>query len=111
MRIGHVRERQGAAGAPWRLAASFAAGSLWLDLEIVRRRLVAADPRRAHNSTLFRQPITTLDDHLGRGLRIEALHELVDGFRAAGDPGDDDAVLEPADLAFGPPVLRPASFR
>ena len=108
MRVGHVRERNGAAGAPWRLAAS-AGGSTWLDLEIVRRRLVAADPRRAHNSILYRQPITILDDHLARGLRIDALAELVDGFAARAE--DDDAVLDPADLAFGPPVLRPPSFR
>ena len=85
----------------------------WLDLEVVRRRLVAADPRRAHNAVLFRQPITTLDDHLARGLRIEALGELVDGFMAAGGaPGeDDDAVMGEGDLAFGPPILRPPSFR
>ena len=49
--------------------------------------------------------------HLVAMISCKPLHELVDGFRAAGDPGDDDAVLEPADLAFGPPVLRPASFR
>ena len=111
MRVGHVRERHGPAGALWRLAASVDASSSWLDLEVVRRRLVAEDPRRAHNSTLFRQPVTTLDDHLGRGFRIEALRELVDGFAPAGDAGDDDAVLEQVDLAFGPPVLRPGSFR
>ena len=111
MRVGHVRERHGPAGAPWRLAASAGTSSQWLDLEVLRRRLVTADSRRAHNSSLFRQPITTLDDHLGRGLRIEALRELVDDFAAAGDARDDDAVLEQVDLAFGPPVLRPASFR
>ncbi len=114
MRIAHVRERHGAAGAPWRLAAatSWQAGP-WLDLEVVRRRLVAADDRRAHNSVLFRQPITTLDDHLARGLRIEALGELVEGFAAAGGARDeeDDAVLGEANLAFGPPILRPPSFR
>jgi fumarylacetoacetate (FAA) hydrolase len=114
MRIGHVRERRGAAGAPWRLAASATGSSgtasgAWLDLEVVRRRLLAADPRRAHNAILYRQPVTTLDDHLARGLRIEALAELVDGFTARDD--DDDAVLDPDDLAFGPPILRPPSFR
>ena len=79
----------------------------------MRRRLVAGDSRRAHNAVLFRQPITTLDEHLGRGLRIEALAELVDGFDAArgARDGDDDAVLAEADLAFGPPILRPPSFR
>jgi len=111
VRIGHGRERHGPAGTPWRLAASAGAAGTWLDLEIVRRRLVSADPRRAHNAILFRQPITTLDDHLGRGLRIEALRELVEGFAPVGDAGDDDAVLEQADIAFGPPVLRPGSFR
>jgi fumarylacetoacetate (FAA) hydrolase len=110
VRIGHVRERHGPAGTPWRLAASAGATGTWLDLEIVRRRLVSADPRRAHNAILFRQPITTLDDHLGRGLRIEALRELVEGFAPVGG-ASDDAVLDHADLAFGPPVLRPASFR
>ena len=113
MRVGHVRERNGPAGAPWRLAAATRAGNLWLDLEPARRRLVSADSRRAHNSVLFRQPITTLDDVLARGLRIEALGEILDGFAAGGrvlDP-EDDAVLGAANLAFGPPVLRPSSFR
>jgi fumarylacetoacetate (FAA) hydrolase len=114
VRVAHVRERNGAAGAPWRLAAAATwRDGPWLDLEVVRRRLVDADQRRAHNSVLFRQPITTLDDHLLRGLRIEALAELVDGFTAGGGArdDDDDAVLEEADLAFGPPILRPPSFR
>jgi fumarylacetoacetate (FAA) hydrolase len=84
----------------------------WLDLEVVGRRLLARDPRRAHNAILFRQPITTLDDHLARGLRIEALAELIEGFGALGEPDeDDDAVLDPRDLRFGPPILRPPAFR
>jgi len=116
MRVAHVRERHGAAGAPWRLAAfagADGASASWLDLEVVRRRLIATDPRRAHNAILYRQPITTLDDHLARGLRLEALGELVEAFAAAGGARnpDDDAVLEAADVAFGPPVLRPPSFR
>jgi fumarylacetoacetate (FAA) hydrolase len=113
VRVGHVRELRGAAGAPWRLAAAATWGEgPWLDLEVVRRRLVAADPRRAHNSILFRQPITTLDDHLARGLRIEALAELLDEFAGGGGPrDDDDAVLAEGDLAFGPPVLHPPTFR
>jgi len=113
MRVGHVRERHGAAGAPWRLAASGTAAGSWLDLEVVRRRLLVVDPRRAHNASLFRQSITTLDDHFARGLRIDALAELVEGFTNAGGPddADDDAVLAVADLAFGPPILRPPSFR
>jgi fumarylacetoacetate (FAA) hydrolase len=113
VRIAHVRERHGPAGSPWRLAAAAAAGpARWLDLEVVRRRLVAADPRRAHNATLFRQPLTTLDELLGRGLRIAALGELVDGFAKAGEADPDDAaVLDEADLAFGPPILRPPALR
>jgi fumarylacetoacetate (FAA) hydrolase len=112
MRVAHVRERHGAAGAPWRLAAAAAGQGAWLDLEVARRRLVAADPRRAHNAILFRQPLTTLDDVLTRGLRIEALGEIVDGLAGGGPPSeDDDAVLDASDLAFGPPILRPPSFR
>ena len=122
MRIAHVRELHAAAGAPWRLAAALGGPAVvnpdpprWLDLEVARRRLAAADPRRAHNSVLFRQPVTTLDDHLSRGLRVEALAELVDGMATAGadaeiDP-DDDAVLGAGDLRFGPPILRPPAFR
>jgi fumarylacetoacetate (FAA) hydrolase len=110
--VGHVRERNGPAGAPWRLAASSGAGRPWLDLEVARRRLVAADSRRAHNSILFRQPLATLDDVLERGLRIEALGEVVDAATVAGPRDEDDeAFLVEADLAFGPPILRPPSFR
>jgi len=112
VRIGHVRERNGPAGAPWRLAASASASRPWIDLEVARRRLVAADARRAHNALLFRQPLTTLDDVLERGLRIEALGEIVDGATGAGPrDADDEAFLDEADLAFGPPILRPPSFR
>jgi fumarylacetoacetate (FAA) hydrolase len=114
MRVGHVRERLAPAGAAWRLAASPSLDGPWIDLEPARRRLVAADARRAHNSALFRQPITTLDDVLARGFRIEALRELVEGVAASGGAGldpDDDLALDEADLAFGPPVLRPPSFR
>jgi fumarylacetoacetate (FAA) hydrolase len=61
---------------------------------------------------LHRRPVTTLDDHLGAGLRVEALADLVEGFapRGAG-PDDDDALLDAAALTFGPPILRPPSFR
>ena len=112
MRIAHVREGTGPAGAPWRLAVAAPAGDHWLDLEPARRRLVAADPRRAHNSILFRQPITTLDEVFARGIRIEALGEILEGFTAGGglDEGDD-VVQAASNLAFGPPVLRPPSFR
>jgi len=112
MRVAHVRERLGPAGQPWRLAAS-SGGGPWLDLEVVRRRLLTADPERGHNAVLFRQPIATLDDLLSRGLRIAALGELLDGFAASGGArdADDDAVLDPVDLRFGPPILRPPAFR
>ncbi len=112
MRVAHVRERHGAAGAPWRLAAA-APGGEWLDLEPARRRLALADPRLAHNSMLFRQPITTLDDLIARGIRIEALGEILDAFEAVGGARDedDDVVLGVANLAYGPPILRPPGFR
>jgi fumarylacetoacetate (FAA) hydrolase len=113
MRVGHIREKHAHAGAPWRLAAAQGPGAPWLDLEVVRRRLVAADARRAHNASLYRQPLSTLDEALARGLRLAALGELVDGFASLGGlrGGDDDAVLDAADLAFGPPILRPPAFR
>lgn len=113
MRIGHVRERHAPAGAPWRLAVSPGLGGPWLDADVVRRRLVAADPRRAHNESLFRQPLSTTDELLGRGLRLAALGELVEGFDAAGGARDDedDALLDQGDLVFGAPVLRPPAFR
>jgi len=112
MRVAHVRERHGPAGAPWRIAAAASADGPWLDLEVARRRLIASDPRRAHNALLFRQSLTTLDDMLARGLRIEALGEIVDGLAGGGLPDEADAVvLDASDLAFGPPILRPSSFR
>ncbi|MBA2720287.1 MAG: fumarylacetoacetate hydrolase family protein [Chloroflexi bacterium] len=121
MRIAHAREVNSAAGAPWRLVAALDPGAAdrasgrapdhWIDLEIARRRAIAADPNLAHDRVLHRQPVTTLDDHLARGLRIEALTELVDGFTARGEPADDDALLEADDLVFGPPVIRPPSLR
>lgn len=104
MKLAHVRQRHAPAGAPWRLAAALDADGLrWLDLEDARRGLVAAQPARAHNSVLFRQPITTLDDHLGRGLRVDALGDLL-----AADAGDS---VEAAELDFGPPILHPSSLR
>lgn len=112
MKIAHVRERHAPAGTPWRLAAArdqTPEPMAWLDLEEARQGLVVEDPRRAHNSALFRQPISTLDDHLARGLRVEALAEIVEGYAAASD--DDEAILDARDLVFGPPVLRPPSMR
>ena len=104
MRIAHVRERHAPAGTPWRLAAALnAEGSSWLNLEAARRALVAADPRLAHNSALFRQPITTLDAHLAAGMRVDALADLLKA------PADEP--MAATDLAFGPPILEPPSLR
>ena len=112
MKLAHVRERTAPAGAPWRLAAALDRPAVhWADLEIARRRAVAERPARAHDSVLHRQPVSTLDDHLARGLRVEALTELIEEFVPRGGPVEDDAVLEDSDLRFGPPILRPPSFR
>lgn len=107
MKIAHVRETHAPAGTPWRLAAALDAGDAparWLDLEPIRRSQVQADPRLAHNSTLHRQPLTTLDALLARGLRVEALGELVDA-------ADGEGAMDSADLKFGPPILQPPSLR
>jgi 2-keto-4-pentenoate hydratase/2-oxohepta-3-ene-1,7-dioic acid hydratase in catechol pathway len=110
MRIAHARERHAPAGAPFRLMAALdPAGGKWLELEVARRRAAKGDDRLAHNSVLFRQPVTTLDDHLARGLRVEALAEILE--RAGSPDDDDDAVHSGADLAFGSPILRPNSVR
>jgi fumarylacetoacetate (FAA) hydrolase len=104
MKIAHVRERTAPAGASWRLAAAVDPDAKgWLDLEEARRALVAAEPARAHNSVLFRQPITTLDAHLARGLRVDALGDLLDA--TVDEPMDASA------LRFGPPILQPPTFR
>jgi fumarylacetoacetate (FAA) hydrolase len=111
MKLAHVRDRHGPAGAAWRLVAALGDGAptQWLELETARRRAVAADPRLAHNSVLHRQPVTTLDDLLDAALRVETLRDLVGGFRPRDD--DDDAIADDADLVFGPPILRPPSLR
>ena len=112
MRIAHVRQLHAPAGAPWRLAAALDdAGIRWADVEIARRRAIAGNPNLAHDSTLHRQPVTTLDDHLARGLRVESLAELVDSFVPRGGPDEDDAVLGADELRFGSPILRPPSVR
>ena len=66
-------------------------------------------PAQAHNSPLFRQRLETLDAHLGRGLRVEALAEIVDPL--AGSEEDELPLLAAKDLAFGPPILSPPPFR
>jgi len=110
MRIGHIRERHAPAGTPFRLAAALdGTAQRWLDLDLARRRATRRDERLAHNSLLFRQPVTTLDEHLARGLRVATLAEIVERFGQPDD--DDDAVLDATDLAFGPPILRPTSLR
>jgi fumarylacetoacetate (FAA) hydrolase len=110
MRLAHVRERHASVGVSWRLAAALDdPPTRWLDLDVARRRLVAARPTLAHGRALFRQPVTTLDDHLARGLRVAALADLVEGFELRAD--DVDAVAREADLVFGPPVLAPPSVR
>ena len=104
MKIAHIRERNAPAGTGWRLAAALdLEGATWLDLESARRSLAAADPGRAHNSALFRRPITTLDAHLAAGMRVEALADLL-----AAEP---DEPLEASALDFGPPILAPPTFR
>ena len=104
MKLAHVRERTAPAGAPWRLAAALDPdGTRWLDLEEARRALVAAAPARAHNSSLFRQPVTTLDAHLAGGLRVDALADLLEI--------DPDEPMDASVLQFGPPILAPPTFR
>jgi fumarylacetoacetate (FAA) hydrolase len=104
MKIAHVRERNAPAGTSWRLAAALDDdGSHWLDLEEARRSLVAAQPGRAHNSSLFRQPVTTLDAHLASGLRVDTLADLL--------AADEDEPMDASGLDFGPPILRPPTFR
>jgi fumarylacetoacetate (FAA) hydrolase len=104
MKIAHVRAQHAPAGAPWRLSAALDAdGTRWLDLEDARRSMMASDPARAHNSALFRQPITTLDAHLANGLRVDALGDLLEA--------EVEGQMEASDLRFGPPILAPPSFR
>ena len=110
MKIAHIRERNAPAGTGWRLAAARdEEATRWLDLEDARQGLIVEDPSRAHNSALFRQPLSTLDDHLARGLRVAALTEIVEGYAAATD--DDEAILDASAIDFGPPILRPPSLR
>ena len=108
MRLAHVRHRHAPAGAPWRLAAALPDGAR-LDLEPARRRAIARHPTLEHDSSLFRQPITTLDEGLRRGLRVAAYGEIIDRFERADE--DDDAILDVAGSRFGPPILTPPSFR
>ena len=85
-------------------------GDWWLELEVARRRAIVARPELAHNAAVFRQPVTTLDAHLARGLRVAALEELAEGHEFH-SRDDDHPLWRAADLAFGPPVLAPLSLR
>src|SRR3954468_21621473 len=114
MKVAHVRERFAPAGAVWRLAVAVENGgegdpSRWIDLEQARRRAIRSNAELEHDSAVHRRSATTLDDHLAAGLRVEALRDLLEGFEPRDD--DDPAVLDGADLAFGPPILRPPSLR
>src|SRR3954452_8600269 len=114
MKVAHVRERFAPAGATWRLAVAVendgqGEPSRWIDLEQARRRAIRSNAALAHDSVVHRRSVTTLDDHLAAGLRVEAVRELLEGFEPRDE--DDPAVLDAADLAFGPPVLRPPSLR
>ena len=98
--------RHGVSRHPWNPQTC-----IWVDLEVARRRAVAAKPSLAHDSALYRQPIGVLDDLLARGLRVATLGPLVDEFVPRGGPVEDDGVLEADELRFGPPILRPPAFR
>ena len=74
-----------------------------MDLEASRRSLISRDPARAHNSALYRQPITTLDAHLAGGLRVDALADLLEA--------DVEEPMDASVLRFGPPILAPPTFR
>ena len=113
MRIAHVRDLAAPAGASWRLVAALDPGPdppRWLDLERARRRLVRSIPALEHDLAVFRAPLSTLDDVLARELRVAALGEVLDRAVANG-VADGDAVLEAANLRFGPPILHPMSLR
>jgi len=110
MKVAHARERNARAGAPFRLfGAVDQDGRRWLDLEVARRRATRRDERLGHNDALFRQPITTLDDHLARGQRLATLAAVLEVHGE--NHAEDDAVFDSSDLGFGPPILRPTSLR
>jgi fumarylacetoacetate (FAA) hydrolase len=112
MRLAHVRERHAPAGSPWRLVAALVdPPSQWIDLEVARRRALAARPELAHDAPLYRQPVSTLDAHLTRGLRVAVLAELVEDFAPRGDPAEDEAILDSGQLTFGAPLLAALSLR
>jgi fumarylacetoacetate (FAA) hydrolase len=110
MRLAHVRERHAPIGTAWRLVAALDDPPLhWLDLERARRRAIRARASLEHDQAVFRRPVTTIDDHLARGQRIDVLAEVVDAFAPEGEP--DEAILDDEGLDFGSPILHPASLR
>lgn len=102
MRLAHVRPLRDAA-RPWRLAAALDPdGTIWFDLETARLAVIDAGGRR--DDPVFAAPISTIDHHLSRGLRVAELEPLLAG-AARVEP------LAAGDLAFGPPILEPVAFR
>src|SRR4029079_14183840 len=68
MERAHVREQNGPAGAPRRLAAAATGPGMddparWIDLEVARRRAIAADRNLAHDRGVHRPPRATLHRH------------------------------------------------
>ena len=111
MRLAHVRERHArpARRGGWQRRSSARrrhAGSISRSLAVAPWR---RDPRVAHDAALFRQPVTTLDDHLARGLRIAAFASSSTGSRRADEDDDALADREPSALrAAGPaPAVVP----
>ena len=83
----------------------------WLDLEIARRRAVAALPALAHDSVApspadhdARRPPGPRPAGRGPGRTAR-------GIRAARRPRCRRAMIDADDLRFGPPILRPPSYR
>ena len=110
MRLAHVRDREDPV-APWRLVAALDdGGTYWADLEIVQQRVLEARPT-LRDRVLSRLPITTLDDHLARGLRVGCARARCSTGSSRGPDDDDPAVLRRRGLRFGPPILRPPCLR
>lgn len=113
MKLAHVQEVGAPAETGWQLAAMLPDGD-WLDLEAARRWM-RVNGGGLRNSGVFDMPITTLDAHLNRGLRIEALRRLVEAVAARFESLEPDPALKLSmsseAVSFGPPLLRPSSFR
>ena len=73
----------------------------WLDLEVARRRAVAARPALAHDSALHRQPVTTLDDLLGARAARRGAARPRRGLRSRADDDDDAVLATPATSPSG----------